>query len=115
MIAFPGFSPEGRDTLKSALADQITVRGADWRYASLIALNDLLKPFGDSQLREALSFAGGGWRGSEFLAIHDGVKFVGGVVLPDHSFAATKVVLHIAGYLAGLRFAGWNPSGNCAL
>jgi hypothetical protein len=115
MIAFPGFSPKSRDTLKCALADQITVRGADWRYASLIAPNGLLKPFGDSQLCQALTFADGGWRGSEFLADHDGVKIVGGVVLPDHSFAATKVVLHIGGHLAGLRFADWNPSGNCAL
>lgn len=113
MIEFPGFSPRSRDTFTCALADRITVRDADWRYAPLIALKHSLKPFGDSQPCQALTFALGGWRGSEFLAPHDGVKFVVGVILPDHSFAATKVVLHIGGHFAGLRFAGWNPSGNC--
>jgi hypothetical protein len=43
------------------------------------------------------------------------VKIGGGVVLPDHSFVATKVVVHIGGHLAELRFAGWNSSDNCAL
>ncbi len=115
MIEFRGFSPKSRDTLKCVLADQITVRGADWRYASLIAPDGSLKPFEDSQLCQALTFAVGGWRGSEFLADRDGVNIVSGLVLPDHSFAATKVVLHIGGHLAGLRFAAWNPSGNSAL
>ena len=115
IIEFRGTSPRSRDTLRRALADQITVRGADRRYASHIAPNGLLKPFGDSQLCQALTIAVGGWRGSEFLADHDGVKIGGGVVLPDHSFAATKIVLHICGYLTGLRFAAWNSSGNCAL
>jgi peptide/nickel transport system substrate-binding protein len=115
MIEFPGFSPKSRDTLKCALADQITVPGVDRRYAPLSAPNGLLQPIGDSQLCQALTSTVGGWRGSESLAGQDGVKIVGGVVLPDHSFAATKIVLHIDGHLAGPRFAGWNPSGNRAL
>jgi hypothetical protein len=115
MIEFRGFSPKSRDALKYALADQVTMWGADWRYASLIAPNGSLNPFGDSQLCQALSFAVGGWRGSKFLAGHDGVKIVDGVVPPVHSFAATKIVLHISEQLAGLRFAEWNLSGNCAL
>ena len=115
MIEFPGFSPKSRDSLKCALPDQITVRGVDRRYAPLIAPNGFLKSIGDSQLCQALTSAVDGWRGFEFLAEHDGVKIVGGVILPDHSFAATKLVLHIGGHLADSRFAGSNPSGNRAL
>ena len=115
MIEFPGFSPKSRDALKCALADQITVPGVDRRYAPLSAPNGLLKPVGASQLCQALTSTVDGWRGSVFLADPDGVNIVGSVVLPGHSFAATKIALHIGGQLAGLQFAGWDPSGNPAL
>lgn len=113
MTEFRGFSPKTRDTFKCLLADRIMVRGADWRYPSLIAFNHLLKPFADSQPCQALTFSVGGRRGSEFLTCHDGVKTSGGIALSHRSFAATKVLLHIGGHLAGIWPAVPHPSDNC--
>jgi len=103
-IEFRGFPPKARDDLVAALGDKITVQESDWNCALFATPNQQREPFNDPRVRQALTLSADRWGGSKYLSEIAIVKTVGGVVFPNHPFAATKEELHqLAGYWPDLK------------
>ncbi len=98
-IEFRGFPPKARDDLVKALGDKITVQESDWNCALFYTPNQKRKPFNDVRVKKALSLGVDRWGGAKYLSRIAIVKTVGGVVFPNHPFAATKAELvKLTGY-----------------
>lgn len=98
-IEFRGFPPKHRDDLVKALGDKITVQESDWNCVLQATPNFKRKPYGDARVRQALTYSIDRWGGSKYLSRIAIVKTVGGIVFPNHPFAATeKELLQLAGY-----------------
>jgi len=98
-IEFRGFPPAHRDELVKALGKDITVQESDWNCALFFTPNHTSKPFDDARVRRALSLTLDRWSGSQYLSKIAIVKTVGGIVYPNHPFAATKAELtKLTGY-----------------
>jgi len=98
-IEFRGFPPKHRDDLVKALGDKITVQESDWNCVLMFAPNHKRKPFDDARVRRALTLGIDRWSGSKYLSRIAIVKTVGGIVYPQHPFAATESELvKLAGY-----------------
>jgi len=98
-IEFRGFPPAHRDDLVKALGNKITVQESDWNCVLMATPNHKRKPFDDVRVRKALTLAMDRWGGSKYLSRIAIVKTVGGIVYPQHKFAATEEeLLKLAGY-----------------
>ncbi|MBT6095583.1 MAG: hypothetical protein HOH04_11930 [Rhodospirillaceae bacterium] len=98
-IEFRGFPPKHRDDLVKALGNKITVQESDWNCVLMFTPNHKRKPFDDVRVRKALTYGVDRWGGSKYLSRIAIVKTVGGIVFPNHPFAATeKELLPLAGY-----------------
>jgi len=98
-IEFRGFPPEHRDNLVKALGKKITVQESDWNCVLMFAPNHKRKPYDDARVRRALTLAVDRHAGSKYLSRIAIVKTVGGIVFPNHPFAATPDELgKLAGY-----------------
>ncbi len=89
-IEFRGFPPKHRDDLVKALGKKITVQESDWNCVLQTIPNQERKPFDDARVRQAMTLGMDRWSGSKYLSRIAIVKTVGGVVFPNHPFAATK-------------------------
>ena len=98
-IEFRGFPPKHRDDLVKALGNKITVQESDWNCVLMATPNHKRKPLDDVRVRKALTLAMDRWGGSKYLSRIAIVKTVGGIVYPQHSFAAAEEeLLKLAGY-----------------
>ena len=98
-IEFRGFPPKHRDDLVKALGSKIKVQESDWNCVLMFAPNHKRKPFDDARVRRALTMAVDRHGGSKYLSRIAIVKTVGGIVFPNHPFAATPAELEkLAGY-----------------
>ena len=98
-IEFRGFPPKHRDDLVKALGNKITVQESDWNCVLMFAPNHKVKPFDDPRVRRALTYAVDRHGGSKYLSRIAIVKTVGGIVFPNHPFAANEAELSkLAGY-----------------
>lgn len=98
-IEFRGFPPKARDDLVSALKDRVVVQESDWNCVLLFTPNQKQKRFQDPRVRQALSLAVDRWGGSKYLSRIAIVKTVGGVVFPQHTFAANaEEISKLVGY-----------------
>jgi peptide/nickel transport system substrate-binding protein len=98
-IEFRGFPPKHRDDLVKALGKDITVQESDWNCVLMLAPNHKAKHMDDVRVRRALTYALDRWGGSKYLSRIAIVKTVGGIVFPNHPFAATEEELvKLAGY-----------------
>jgi peptide/nickel transport system substrate-binding protein len=98
-IEFRGFPPKHRDDLVKALGSKIKVQESDWNCVLMATPNFKRKPFGDARVRRALTYGIDRWGGSKYLSRIAIVKTVGGIVFPNHPFAATPDELSkLAGY-----------------
>ncbi len=103
-IEFRGFPPQARDDLVKALGDKIKVQESDWNCALFFTPNQRRKPFEDVRVRRALTLGVDRWGGSKYLNRIAIVKTVGGVVFPNHPFAATKAELtKLTGYSTDMK------------
>ncbi len=98
-IEFRGFPPKHRDDLVKALGKDITVQESDWNCVLMITPNHKAKAMSDVRVRRALTYSLDRWGGSKYLSQIAIVKTVGGIVFPNHPFAATKdELVKLAGY-----------------
>jgi peptide/nickel transport system substrate-binding protein len=98
-IEFRGFPPKHRDDLVKALGSKIKVQESDWNCVLMATPNFKRKPFGDARVRQALTYGIDRWGGSKYLSRIAIVKTVGGIVFPNHPFAANPTELDkLAGY-----------------
>ena len=103
-IEFRGFPPKARDDLVAALRDEVIVQESDWNCVLLFTPNQKQKRFQDPRVRHALTLAVDRWGGSKYLSRIAIVKTVGGVVFPQHGFAANAEELSkLRGYSKDLR------------
>jgi peptide/nickel transport system substrate-binding protein len=98
-IEFRGFPPKARDDLVAALQERVVVQESDWNCVLLFTPNQKQKRFQDPRIRQALSLAVDRWGGSKYLSRIAIVKTVGGVVFPQHTFAAnSEEISKLTGY-----------------
>jgi peptide/nickel transport system substrate-binding protein len=87
MIEFRGFTPQQRNTLSSALPNDLAIQEGPWVCVNYVVFNTTKAPFNDERVRRALTLAVDRWTGGEALSRQTIVKDVGGLMRPKGPFA----------------------------
>jgi peptide/nickel transport system substrate-binding protein len=93
MIEFRGFTPQQRDTLSTALGNQLAIQEGPWVCVNYIVANTKRAPFNDVRVRRALSLAIDRYAGGDSLSKITIVKDVGGLLRPKSAFAMSDADL----------------------
>jgi peptide/nickel transport system substrate-binding protein len=93
MIEFRGFTPQQRNTLSSALPNELAIQEGPWVCVNYIVPNTKKAPFNDVRVRQALNLAIDRYAGGEALSKQTIVKDVGGLMRPQGPFAMSDADL----------------------
>jgi peptide/nickel transport system substrate-binding protein len=93
MAEFRGVTPQQRDDLAETLGDRVTSSESPWLSNLLVVFNVRRKPFDDERVRRALSLAIDRWGAAAKLQDTTFLKYVGGLMRPGSSMAASETEL----------------------